>query len=234
MSTNELDLEHEPIPGLPKLLPPGETIVWQGRPRWRSLARHVFKTRWLALYFAVLLAVRASMIVANGEGVDGALSLLTMTGVFGAGMGLVALMAWLQARATIYTITTRRVVLRIGVTLSVAWNLPFKRLAAADLSPRPDGTGDIVLGLAPGEKIGWLYLWPHVEPGRLLRGSPALRSLADPQAVAGHLRTAVAQWAAEERVEVETQPTDGETSSSDGARPTPEGALGGLAMEAGR
>ena len=44
-------------------------------------------------------------------------------------------MAWLSARNTVYTITDRRVVMRIGIVLTLTFNLPFKRIAAAGLQP---------------------------------------------------------------------------------------------------
>jgi hypothetical protein len=43
--------------GLPGALPEGETIQWQGSPDWRSLARHAFHVRKVAVYFALLGAV---------------------------------------------------------------------------------------------------------------------------------------------------------------------------------
>ena len=50
--------EIEPVHGLPKRLPPGEEVLWQGRPSWRSLARQVFRLRWLTFYFALLVVAR--------------------------------------------------------------------------------------------------------------------------------------------------------------------------------
>ena len=66
---NPHDHEHEPVPGLPHELPAGEMIVWQGRPSWRSVGRHIFKARLLALYFGGLIAVRVAVAVAAGEGI---------------------------------------------------------------------------------------------------------------------------------------------------------------------
>lgn len=34
-------------------------------------------------------------------------------------------LAWMQARATIYTITTARVILRVGAALPVTYTIPF-------------------------------------------------------------------------------------------------------------
>jgi hypothetical protein len=38
---------------------PGEHVVWQGAPDWRSLAVHAFHVRKIALYFVFMLALQA-------------------------------------------------------------------------------------------------------------------------------------------------------------------------------
>jgi len=192
--------EHEPVPGLPEELPEGERILWQGSPSWRALARHTFKARWLAFYFAVLIVIRVGYALVEQQGADGALSVGLMTGVFAGGLGFVLLLAWLHARATIYTITTHRVVMRIGVALSMTWNLPFKRLVSADLALRESGDGDVILHLdGEGERARWAHFWPHVQPRRMVNARPALRCIAAPREVAKVLRDAVQSWAARER-----------------------------------
>ena len=40
----------EPVLGLPAPLPPGETLLWQGSPRWWSLALDAYRVRALAFY----------------------------------------------------------------------------------------------------------------------------------------------------------------------------------------
>ena len=81
-------------------------------------------------------------------------------------IGVLALMAWLNARASLYTLTNRRVVMRIGVAIPVSFNLPFKRLAEANLRLHADGTADIALTLSHPDRIAWLHLWPHARPFR--------------------------------------------------------------------
>lgn len=191
------EIELDAIPGLPsEPLPPGERILWQGRPQWRALARQAFKIRWLALYFAAFLAVRAVSVVSGGFGLDGALQLLVMTLLFAACLGLCALMAWSQARAAIYTITTARVVLHVGAACPITWNLPFRQLASADLTVREEGDGDVVLRLTPPNRLAWIHLWPHARPGQRWRASPTFRAIAQPRLVAETLADAVRQWAA--------------------------------------
>ncbi|HJK97046.1 MAG TPA: photosynthetic complex putative assembly protein PuhB [Polyangiaceae bacterium LLY-WYZ-14_1] len=202
------DLEYIAQAGLPSALPPGEHVVWQGRPEWKALARQSFKLPWLAIYFGVIVAVRATFAVVNGEGAAGLNQVLFLVGLFGAGLGILALAAWLNARATIYTITTKRVVMEIGAALSMDWNLPFKRIVGADLQVRDGGDGDIVLRLAPSDRVRWLYFFPHVVG--LLQPKPALRGIREPEKVAGLLQNAVASWAREEAAQVEVPESSSE------------------------
>jgi hypothetical protein len=216
------DIELEPVWGLPAELPPGEEIVWQGQPDWKAMARHTFKLRWLLGYFAAFVAVRAGFAIQGGEGLSGLFEMGVMVLVFAACIGLVSFMAWLNARATAYTITTRRIVMRIGVALPTTWNLPFRRLASADLVERGDGEGDIVLHLTQPSRVGWLYFWPHVQPGHVFRARPAFRAVREPARVARALGAAVEQWAArQDDLQVSTE-SPLETSGAD-AQSTHEG-----------
>ena len=61
------EYDNEPIRGLPGLLPAGETILWQGAPDWRALARTAFRTRLVAGYFGMLAAwALASALLTRG------------------------------------------------------------------------------------------------------------------------------------------------------------------------
>lgn len=191
------DLEIETVPGLPHELPKGERLLWQGRPSWRALARQTFRTRWVMAYFAVLVAVRAVDAIAGGKCAGGVVSALFLAGMC---LGLLNAFAYFQARATVYSITTKRVVLRSGVALPITWNLPFRELASADLVTRRVDDGDIVMTLRPPNRIGWLFLWPHVAPWRPVRARPALRALPEPAAVAAKLADAVAAWSREAEI----------------------------------
>ena len=188
--------ELEPQYGLPEPLPRSERILWQGSPHWPAMARRVFHVRKLALYFGLLVAWKAfddlqrgasALELATGLGWTVALSVLAI--------GAVAGLAWLTARTTVYTLTDKRVVMRIGIVLTMTYNLPLRQLARADLRlETPDGpAGDIALALAGDQRIPALQLWPHMRPWRLRQPEPMLRCLADAQAVAGLLGTA---WSA--------------------------------------
>jgi hypothetical protein len=196
------EIEIETIPGLPGDLPPGERVLWQGRPEWKALARNTFKVRMIAAYFAVFIAARLFVAVQDREGVSGLLHTLLAASAAATCLGVLSLMAYVNARATIYTITTRRIVLRIGVALPMSWNLPFKRLAAADLNVRKEGDGDIALKLSAPNRIAWLHLWPHVAPWQYSHARPTLRAIAEPARVSKLLAEAFQNWAAEEATPV--------------------------------
>jgi hypothetical protein len=193
--------EFEPQRGLPELLPEGERILWQGAPQWRALAVRAYHWRKLALYFAALLAWQA----ASGYSEGGWAQAFSAWGVtlplFGGVLAIVGWWAWLSARTACYTLTDRRVVMRIGIVLSVTFNLPLSRIAAADLGLHKRSTvGDVSLRLNPGERIGLIHLWPHARPGAWTRAEPTLRCVPDAQAVAMTLRAAWVAAAAQRGV----------------------------------
>lgn len=165
----EYDLE--PIRGLPGTLPEGEHILWQGAPSWKRLARDAFKTRWIAAYFAALLLWAA---------IDGNASGFAMTFAVGAaGLALLHLLAWLAARATVYTITNRRVVFRFGIALPKCVNLPMSAIAGAGLKRNADSTGDIPLALSGAHRLGYVQFWPHARPWKVAAPEPMMRALPD-------------------------------------------------------
>jgi hypothetical protein len=173
--------EFEPQRGLPEALPQGEQLLWQGSPDWPMLARRAFHVRKLAIYFAALAVVRlAVMIGSEARVADMLRSLLWMGLLAVTAIGLLTLVAWLSARATVYTITDKRVVMRIGIVLTLTFNIPFQRVEAAGLRLDAKGTGDLPLLLSGQDRIAWLHLWPHVRPWHLARPEPMLRSV--PQA----------------------------------------------------
>ncbi len=183
--------EYEPQLGLPEPLPAGEKLLWQGSPCWKTLAVRRFHVRKLMVYFGVLLAARVASLGADGLPLSAALAGSTFLLVLAAiAVGLVALIAWFTARTTVYTLTDRRVVMRIGIVLTITLNLPYKRLEAADLNLHSGAVGDIALRLLRPDHIAYLHLWPHARPWRLARPEPSLLCIADAQAVASQLTTA--------------------------------------------
>jgi hypothetical protein len=184
--------EFEPVPGLPEKLPAGEFIRWQGRPDWRDLAISAMHVRKLCVYFAALLLLRVVLLLREGLPVaDIVTSTLILGCLASVALGLLSLMAWLMARASLYTLTNRRLVIRSGVALPMTVNLPFSRIISADLRQRSRGFGDISLTLSADSQASWVVLWPHVRPWYVGRVQPMLRALPESESVAGVLGEAL-------------------------------------------
>lgn len=182
---------NEPVRGLPGHLPDGEYIIWQGSPRWAPTARRVFHAPLVAGYFAVLVAWALIGIAAGHRTFVAALPGIGITlGVGVAAVALLAALGWLSARATVYTITSRRIVLRFGMALPKCVNIPFTQIAAAGLKTYADGTGDIPLAVKE-TRLGFIHLWPNVRPWRIGAPEPMLRGLAEPEHVARLLTDAL-------------------------------------------
>jgi len=193
-SHNGHEHELEPQHGLPERLPAGERILWQGSPDPTVLARSAFHLTTLGVYFALLLALAAGTSWSEGASLPQVLSSITWPAALAAVALLsVGSLAWLSARTTVYTITDRRVVMRIGIVLTLTFNLPLRRLATAGLRLRDRGHGDIVLELAGSDRIAWVHLWPHARPWRLGRPQPMLRAVPDGERVARLLTKAWAE-----------------------------------------
>lgn len=182
--TGHDDFAFEPIPGLPERPPAGEEILWQGRPSVWALARDAFKIYWIAAYFVGLVIWRTQVAFASG-GLGKAVAVAIPHIALGALVcAVVWLLAYAQARACMYTITSSRVVMRIGAALSVTFNYPFAQIGAAKLDLHKSGSGTIALETTGDTKISYLIAWPHVRPWHFAKTQPALRSIADAARVA--------------------------------------------------
>ena len=184
------DFAIEPVEGLPERPPEGEQILWQGRPNWWSLAKESLNLYWVAGYFMLLAAWRFMTVIDQvtfGKALWASLPFIIMGGVVCA---LLVVIAIVQARATMYTITNRRVAMRIGAALTVTLNLPFTQIKNADLDLRKSGTGTIALDLLGDTRLSYLVCWPHVRPWVMRHTQPALRCIPDARHVAGLLAEA--------------------------------------------
>ncbi|WP_336485370.1 photosynthetic complex putative assembly protein PuhB [Methylobacterium nigriterrae] len=177
--------------GLPGPLPPGERILWQGRPTARGIAARALHARLVGLWFAGL-ALWSGVPAAQEGGLAHGLQVAGPTLAVGAGaVLLIAGLGWLSARTTTYTITNRRIVLQIGIALQATLNLPFAMIADAGLHGFRDGSGDIPVRLRAGTRIAYPHLWPHARPWRVSEPQPMLRSVPDAAQVAHILAAAV-------------------------------------------
>ena len=182
------EYEYEPQYGLPERLPRDEHILWQVSPDVAALAKEAFHIRKLALYFAVLLVARAAPAVTQGDGFMAvALSLKWLAPLAVIALASVWGLAWMTARTTVYTLTSKRLVMRLGIVLTVTFNLPMKKIIGADLRKQARGFGDISVALGAEEHIAWVHLWPSVRPWHLARPQPTVRCVANAQVLAEKL-----------------------------------------------
>lgn len=189
------DFKFEPVRGLPEALPEGEHILWQGSPAPLRLARDALGLTWVAGYFAVLTIWRvgvSSTFVPTGEAlahgipflVVGVLSCLLIYGL-----------AYIQARSAVYTLTNKRVGMRIGAALTMTLNLPYTQIGNAGLDMKKSGHGTLAFELIGDTRFSYMMTWPHVRPWYMSKTQPALRSVPDAAKVA-----AIFAEAAEARV----------------------------------
>lgn len=224
--------EFEIDSALPGVLPPGERVLWQGAPDWRGLARSAYLGGPVAIYFAALIVWRFGEALADGASAGVALgyasALLPLAGL---SLAIICLLAWMGARVSVYTITNRRVVMKIGAALTMSVNVPFKRVAGAALRKAGGGRGDIALQVAGKERFSYFLLWPHVKPWSQIRPAPMLRALRDAPEAARILAGALEAYQAEFGMELD--PEAGETPEkrrrreaaqrrSDASRPAPQ------------
>jgi hypothetical protein len=178
------DFNFEPIRGLPEKLPAGEHILWQGAPDPRRLAREALGLRWVAAYFALLTVWR---IGASAAEVPFSVALLhgapfVLSGLLAC--GILYGIAYVQAKSTVYTLTNKRVAMRIGAALTMTLNLPYTWIGTAKLDLKPSGHGTLAFELIGETRISYLMSWPHVRPWRMARTQPALRCIPDAANVA--------------------------------------------------
>ena len=148
--------ELEPQYGLPERLPAGENILWQGSPEFKAMALRVFHLRKVALYFAALLLLRASLVMADGgSGVDALFALAWPLPLALSALAALTALAWMTARTAVYTLTDKRVVMRIGIVLTLTFNIPLRTLKSAGLRRGADNIGDIVIELAGPRIFEW-------------------------------------------------------------------------------
>ena len=186
------EYDEEPVYGLPALLPAGERVLWQGSPCTMALAQSAFGIRWVAGYFVLLALYKVAGALSAGSTLGELVSVVAWTAVPGAmAVGILCLLARAYALGTIYTITNRRVVIRSGLALTTAIDLPLSIIDAAELRSRHDGTGDLVLRTRASERPSWIMLWPNARPLRWRHPEPMLRVIPEANLVASLLARAL-------------------------------------------
>lgn len=184
------DFEIEPVKGLPETPPEGEVILWQGKPNWWALSKESLNLFWVAAYFVFLAAWRFTAVVdlmPLGEAIGASVPFLILGGI---SCAILVVIAWAQAFYTVYTVTNRRVAMRIGAALNVTLNLPYTQIANANLDLRKGGTGTIAFDLMGDTRISYLVCWPHVRPWKISPTQPALRCINDAEEIASMISEA--------------------------------------------
>lgn len=187
------DFAFEPIPGLPERLPAGETLLWQGSPHWWGLAVSAFHVREIAVYFVLVMAWQAG----SAQGADAAAAsllgeMLRLGAIAMVALGILCGLAFLYARGTVYTLTTKRLVIRSGLALPVTLNLPLALIETAAVKHGRGKGGSIALRIERPNRIAYAALWPNVRPWRLNHPEPLLRALRDVETPARLLARALA------------------------------------------
>lgn len=219
---DEEDGPAEPVAGLPERLPEGEEILWQGRPSALALAIHAFHVRFILAWFIGMTAWRVTAIAAReGTGAEMGEVLAVSAGTGIAAVAIVFGLAFVMARAARFTLTNRRVVMRYGAAIRKYVNIPFARIASADLKRHGRGIGDIALTVEGPGQVGYVHLWPFVRPFRFSRPQPLLRALPEAETVA-HLLARAVQADQPETTKVSA----GEAASPESGAALPAGALG--------
>ncbi|MEM8810997.1 MAG: photosynthetic complex putative assembly protein PuhB [Pseudomonadota bacterium] len=176
------EFQTEPVRGLPEVPPEGEQILWQGAPDWWALSKDALKVHWVAGYFLVLAGWRFGSLADGGLGsaLEASLAHLIAGSI---ACAILILIAVVQARSTVYTITNRRIAMRIGAALTLTVNIPYRWVGSADLDLRKNGTGTVALSLTGESRLSYLVCWPHVRPWHFSPTQPALRCIPDAEKV---------------------------------------------------
>jgi hypothetical protein len=184
------DFAFEPIRGLPERPPEGEVILWQGQPNWLRLSIDSLNVWWVLGYFIFLFVWRfisVSDLMPIYQAVLVSLPFLALALIVTL---LLMLVGYIQANATVYTITNKRVVMRIGAALTVTLNLPFTEIENAAIASGSKDFGTIVIDTKQTTKFSFLVLWPHARAWHFKKPQPSLRCIPDAAQVAKILSNA--------------------------------------------
>ena len=184
---SEDDFAVEPIEGLPELLPKGEVILWQGRPNWLRLTIESLNLWWVIGYFGLLAAWRFLTVIDYmplGTAFSASIPFLFVAAFVGL---LLCGVGYIQAKATLYTITNRRVVMRIGAALTLTLNLPFTKIDNAAVAKKRGGFGNIAFETSGDTKFSFFVLWPHARSWYFGKPQPTLKCILDIEKVSSIL-----------------------------------------------
>jgi hypothetical protein len=193
------DFDFEPVPGLPEQLPKGEQLLWQGSPDPKALALDAMRLRSVGAGLAVLTIWRGAAGWHDGETAAAIASTVSGTLLFAAlALTILAVSGVLMARGTVYSLTSRRLVIRHGVAMPMSINVPFSKIESASLSEGSDGIGNVAFQPHARSRTSYVTLWPHARPWQVIRPEPMLRCIPNAASVAHLAAQAMAQALATE------------------------------------
>ena len=178
------DFKFEPVRGLPEALPEDEHILWQGSPSARRIAREALCLNWVAGYFALLAVWRVGVSSTEVPMAEALMHSVPLIIVGVVACTLIMILATIQARSAVYTLTNKRVAMRIGAALTMTLNLPYVCIGTAKLDLKRGGSGTIAFELIGDARFSYLMSWPHVRPWYMTRVQPALRCIPEAEKVA--------------------------------------------------
>ena len=184
---SEDDFAVEPIKGLPELLPKGEVILWQGRPNWLQLTIESLNLWWIIGYFGLLATWRFLTVIDYmplGTAISVNIPFLFIAAFAGL---LLCIVGYVQAKATLYTITSKRVVMRIGAALTITLNLPFTKIDNAAVAKKRGDFGNIAFETSGSTKFSYFVLWPHARSWHFGKPQPTLRCIPEIEKVSSIL-----------------------------------------------
>ena len=165
-------------------LPAGETVLWRGKPDWRHLALDAFHAPLICLYFMVIGTWHLATALHDGASRIAALedaSVVLMPCALA--LAVVSVLAWLSARATVFTLTDRRLVMRYGVALPALINIPLAHIETMRVRKGFGGVGDLAFSLPRKGRLSFHQLWPYARPWRLFPADPMMRAVPEAAAL---------------------------------------------------
>jgi hypothetical protein len=100
---------------------------------------------------------------------------------------LLCIVGYVQAKATLYTITNKRVVMRIGAALTITLNLPFTKIDNAAVAKKRGDFGNIAFETSGSTKFSYFVLWPHARSWHFGKPQPTLRCIPEIEKVSSIL-----------------------------------------------
>jgi len=119
------DFKFEPVRGLPEALPADEHILWQGSPDPKRLAKDAWGLNWVIGYFVVLTLWRIGVSSASYPLSEAMIHGVPFVLAGFVAVGIILVIAYVQAKTTVYTLTKKRRALRLGAARSMQPNVPY-------------------------------------------------------------------------------------------------------------